>query len=168
MPRELLIMRHAKSSWDDPDLADIARPLTGRGKRDAEAMGRLLVARGLAPDLVLVSPAKRARSTLKRLVRAGGLDIEARVTEELYGGSVDGLLRVLAGLPGGVSRVLLIGHNPTQQELAQLLAAESVTLPTGAIAYIMLPVEDWCEIRVQTRGTLRQLLTPESAGGEGP
>ena len=165
MPRELYVMRHAKSSWGDASLADLDRPLSKRGKRDAEAMGHMLARKGLSPDLILVSPAKRASSTLKRLVKASGYTGDTRIMAELYD-TLERLLRGLANLPEGASRVLLIGHNPALENLVHLFTGSTVLLPTAAIACIILEVDTWAEVGFQTKGTLRFVLTPQIAGDD--
>ena len=84
MSKTLLIMRHAKSSWSDDQVSDHERPLTARGKREAELMGRELVRRGLAPDLILTSTAKRARSTAKRVAAQPGIGAVRTDDDHLY------------------------------------------------------------------------------------
>jgi phosphohistidine phosphatase len=132
MTRRLQILRHAKSSWDDPLLADHARPLNARGRQAATAMRRVLddgVLRegegargGGAPDLVLVSSARRTLQTLQAL---GAFDPQPRVTplDALYLAGASQLLDVLTSIEDTVSRVLLIGHNPGLHDLCMRLAA---------------------------------------------
>ena len=166
MARELLVMRHAKSSWSDDSLSDVDRPLSKRGKRDAAAMGRRLAQENLLPDLTLVSPAKRARSTFKRLAGASDYVGEVRLLAELYDSSVERLLRVLTNVPEAINRVLLIGHNPATESLVHLLTGRVVPLPTSAIAYIMLETDTWVEISFESRGTLRFAFMPQDAGDD--
>ena len=82
--KTLLILRHAKSDWETPDVADHDRPLNGRGKRDAPRMGRLLRDENLVPDLIISSTAKRARKTAKLVAEASGYEGEIRLAETLY------------------------------------------------------------------------------------
>src|ERR1044071_581082 len=103
--RRLYLLRHAKSSWDDESLADHDRPLSGRGRRAADAIGRHLRAEGIEPELVLCSSAARARETLARIGLTG--DVE----RDLYGASATELLARVRELPRSLESVLMIGHN---------------------------------------------------------
>jgi phosphohistidine phosphatase len=133
--RCLFLLRHAKSSWDDPALADYDRPLAPRGRKAAKRMGRHLTEHGVEVGLVLCSSARRTRQTLE-LVRPLG---EVRIEGELYGASAEQLLERLQRVAGDVKAVMLIGHNPAIQELTLALAAGSGAgaeskFPTGALA----------------------------------
>jgi len=114
----LLLVRHAKSSWSDPSAADIDRPLSGRGVRSAEALARHLATANRSPDIVMCSPANRARQTLAAIegVLAAGADI--RIEPVVYDGGTDELLGALRELPLAATTVMVIGHNPTMQDLA--------------------------------------------------
>jgi len=135
MMRQLLLLRHAKSSWDDPKLPDHARPLNARGRQNAVAMRQHLQALGIAPELVLVSSARRTATT-----RVAPLDA-------LYLANVGQLLAALHAVDEAISSVLVIGHNPGLHELAlQLAGAHAMAqprpemqnlaegFPTGALA----------------------------------
>ncbi|KFB09518.1 SixA phosphatase family protein [Nitratireductor basaltis] len=123
--RELYLLRHAKSSWDDPALADHDRPLSGRGERAAPLMGRYMAEQGLFPDHVLVSPARRTRRTWKLLASELGQGYsEAEFHDDIYNASADRLLTLLRQVPDDVARVLLVGHNPGLEDLASSLADE--------------------------------------------
>jgi phosphohistidine phosphatase len=122
MRRTLVILRHAKA--DRPaGVADIDRPLTGRGHADAAAAGAWLVSRGYVPDLVLCSPAKRTRQTWHGVAMAltGDGAPEVRYQPELYADGVDDALDLLTTAPESAETVLLIGHNPTVSMLSALL-----------------------------------------------
>ncbi len=121
--RQLLLLRHAKSSWDDPKIADSARPLSGRGRRAAVAMRRVMRELGLTPDLVLVSPARRTLETLELLEPWDETPLTDQI-EQLYLGGAQQLLAVLNGVAETVRGVLLIGHNPGLHELAIMLAGK--------------------------------------------
>src|SRR4051794_15493439 len=110
--RQLLLLRHAKSSHDDPDLADHDRPLASRGRRAAAAMGRYMRGHDLRPALVLCSSAVRARKTLDGV--ADGLEAspELRIESELYEASPRGLLERLRRIDEAVPSAMLVGHNP--------------------------------------------------------
>lgn len=124
----LYLLRHAKSSWDEPGLADRDRPLAPRGRRAAERMAEHLRAEGIRPDIVLCSPALRARRTLE-IVRPSLGEPEVTVEDALYGIDADALLGRLRELPEGTDAAMVVGHNPTLQDLALDLAGEGEDLP---------------------------------------
>ena len=136
----LYLLRHAKSSWDDPGSSDRDRPLSPRGRRAAKRIGEYVHAEAIRPELVLCSPAVRARQTLAR-VRRGLGDPKVSFEETLYAGDADRLLARLRTVPVGVEAVMVVGHNPGLQDLALELATKSgevrklrEKLPTGGLA----------------------------------
>jgi len=172
MHKTLLIMRHAKSSWSSEGLADIDRPLSGRGKRDAPRMARWLGERDLVPGLILASPAKRTRSTAKRLTKACDFSGEVRLIESLYDATAETYLQVLADLQyeehrtrtdeDRLNRVMVIGHNPTLEELVYELTGESHRMPTAAIAVVEIQHESWAALDESPKnaGHLVELALP--------
>ncbi|EKF18067.1 SixA phosphatase family protein [Nitratireductor pacificus] len=121
--REIILLRHAKSSWDDPTLGDFDRPLAPRGRRAAPLMGHAMAERGLVPDHVLVSSARRAQQTWRLVAVELGLEVvDARLDPGLYMASPERLLAALRDAPPEAARVLLVGHNPGLAELAAALA----------------------------------------------
>jgi phosphohistidine phosphatase len=130
--KHLYLLRHAKSSWDDPALADHDRPLAPRGRRAGTLIGKHLREGQIEPSLVLCSSARRARETLE-LVRPTG---DVLIERELYGASSDELLDRIRQVPDKHGAVMLIGHNPAIEDLAAGLAGSPVEdkFPTGALA----------------------------------
>jgi phosphohistidine phosphatase len=167
MPRELLIMRHAKSDWDSSARRDFDRPLAKRGKRDAPRVGAWLYREGLVPDLILSSPAERARATVIKVCKR--LDInrqEIHWEERLYEAETTTLLDVLGQCPAQSSTVLLVGHNPGLESLLRYLTdndfdppEDGKLLPTAALARLEMPA-DWSRL---ARGcaTLISLTRPK-------
>jgi phosphohistidine phosphatase len=150
--RRLHLLRHAKSSWDDPGLADHDRPLAGRGRRAADAIARHMRAEAIAPELVLCSTAARARETCERIGPALGV-APVRYEAELYGASATTLLERVRAVPVDVASVLLIGHNPALEDLALTVARESplrrdlqVKFATGALATLAAPNPSWRDL----------------------
>ncbi len=140
MTNRLLLMRHAKSSWDDESSPDHDRPLAKRGRGAAELMGKHLRTAGLLPDLVLCSSARRTRETLERLQLP---ETETRFEGPLYGASDRGILAVIHESGGDAGTLLVLGHNPGMQDLAIDLAGADLgegasrlreRFPTGALA----------------------------------
>ena len=147
---ELLLLRHAKSDWKDRSLADFDRPLAPRGRRAAPLMGQWLAQRGLQPDLMLCSTAKRAEETLGLLLTALASAPETGYLKTLYLAPPSRLLAVLRRLGPDRGRVLLVGHNPGLHHLAVALAGQSggaagrllaEKFPTAALARFQ--VESW-------------------------
>lgn len=160
--KHLLLIRHAKSSWDDPSLADFDRPLNARGLRDAPFMGSLLKFRGLVPDQIISSPARRARDTAHILARATGFnpaDIDLRA--EVYQARLPDLVALVRTLDDAWRRVYLIGHNPELMDLVDWLTGEAIDhLPTTGIASIEFPTESWAHI-MESAGRLVWLDMPK-------
>jgi phosphohistidine phosphatase len=165
--RRLILLRHAKSDWGDPDRADHDRPLNARGKRDAPAVGGWLDRSGHVPDLVLCSPAKRARSTLRRL----GLPASVPVTVDpaLYGAEADELLDRVRLVDDAVGTVLLVAHNPGMHDLLTDLVDPAdrprvTEFPTAACAVVDLDVDRWAGTRPEG-GRLSAYVTPRTLPG---
>jgi phosphohistidine phosphatase len=116
----LYLLRHAKSSWDDPALADHDRPLAPRGRRNASALAEHVRREAITPALVLCSTAVRARETLAVVLPAIDVEAEIRLEDGLYGASADDVLARLRSVTA--ESVLVVGHNPTLEDLAARLA----------------------------------------------
>jgi phosphohistidine phosphatase len=164
MSRRLIVLRHAKATHK-PGFADVDRPLTARGVRDADAAGQWLRARQMVPDLVLCSPSRRTRETWDRVAQAlagdgGGTGIDVRYDARLYGADAGETLEILAEDPGDATTLLLVGHNPAAEQIAwRLTARGDLEFPTSALAVI--DVSDWDRLTAGA-GTLRSLWTPKS------
>jgi phosphohistidine phosphatase len=158
--KTLLLLRHAKSSWKDSDLDDHDRPLNQRGRREAPRMGRLLLDENLVPDLIVASSARRARKTAEEVIRACGYRGDTRFTGELYSANRDRLRTFLGTLPAAADRVLLIGHNPALEELAESLLGAYCPLSTAALAHLKLAISAWDEISGQPAAELIRVWQP--------
>jgi phosphohistidine phosphatase len=163
------LLRHAKSSWDDPDLDDADRPLARRGREATARIAAHLRQRGVAPQLVICSPALRARQTLEGLGDAIG---EARVEIDpaIYEAHESDLLESLRKVAAEVESAMMIGHNPSIERLALLLATEGDLLdelrtkfPTAALATLTFDVADWREVG-PGRGELTDFVKPRELG----
>ncbi len=157
--KTLMLLRHAKSDWDDPSLKDFDRPLATRGERDAPRIGKALGKRGPLPDLIVSSPAARARATIEAVVRAATLNLEIRFDEAVYGASSPELMKLIRRLPDNSSCVLLVGHNPGFEDLVGRLSGSRERMPTAALACIEFPVDRWEDVQDES-GKLAWLLTP--------
>ncbi len=143
--KRLYLARHAKSSWKKPQLDDIDRPLNKRGKRDTPVMGQRLRDFGADPDLIITSPAKRARKTAIGLAKQLDYPKKSIAVEEiLYGGYVEELIGVINRFDTLFSEVLLVGHNPDFTDLANILANQKIdNVPTCGIVAMDFSVISW-------------------------
>ncbi len=159
------MLRHAKSSWGDPALDDLDRPLNARGRSAAEAIGRELQLRQLAFDLVVASPATRVRQTLERLASSFGALPEIDFRPGIYAAPVERLREVVRSLPEGCESVLLVGHNPGLQQLVLALAEPASPLrrrvaekyPTAAATVLRFAADGW---RAAEGGEITSLILP--------
>jgi phosphohistidine phosphatase len=140
--KTLHLLRHAKSDWSDATLADHDRPLSGRGRKARKTIARHI--RGWPVDLVVCSTAVRTRSTAKPVVEALGCPV--RYEAGVYLADADALLAVVRALPDTLSTVMLVGHNPGMEDLAEALCGSTPLFPTAALATIELGVDHWHEV----------------------
>ena len=159
--KTLLILRHAKSSWTDPTLSDHERPLNDRGKRDAPRMGQLIRDEGLLPDLIVTSTALRARKTAAKVARACGYDGEIERTDSLYHAYPDDCIHVLRGVSDEHHSVMVVGHNPCLEVLVETLSGECQTMPTAALAHLVLDIDHWTEMALNASGRLVSIWRPK-------
>src|SRR2546425_1807744 len=150
--KSVLVLRHAKSSWKQPELADHDRPLNKRGKRDAPLMGRLLKGDDLVPDIIISSTAIRARATAEVVAKASGYDREIVLNKSLYAAGPEAYLGVIHDLSDEYFRVLIVGHNPGLEELVELLTGEIHLMPTCSLAHVKFRVDKWLEIDNKIKG----------------
>jgi len=153
--KTLYLLRHAKSDWSDPSLDDFSRPLNRRGKRARTVIARHVV--GWQVDLVVCSPAQRARATAKPVIDA--LECPVRYDDAMYGARADDLFALTRSLPERVSSVMLVGHNPSTEEFTALLCGLSASYPTAALGTLELAVEHWQDVAPGC-ASLTALVTP--------
>ena len=148
MRRQLTLLRHAKSAWDDETRKDRDRPLNERGERDAPLMAQRLRARNARPTLILTSPAVRARRTAQIIAREIGDPAEFLQREdELYLASPDQIVAVLSRQEGDFRDVVVCGHNPGLTELANRLTGAGIdNIPTTGIVVVELDLANWADL----------------------
>ena len=154
MKHTLLIMRHAKSSWNDMSLSDRERPLNKRGKHDAPLMGKRLKNTGYKCDLLIASPAVRALTTAKAVAKEIGYpQKKIMIDEALYMADVDDYLSSIAGIDERVKHLMIVSHNPGSEELVKYFTSEQFEkFPTAA--YALIEIEgSWSAIK--SSGLLR-------------
>lgn len=147
--KTLYIIRHAKSSWDDPSLDDFSRPLNGRGEKDAPRMGKRLKERGVIPDLLLSSPATRAIKTCKAIAKVLEYPKERIVEEKkMYHANEATILSILSNIKDAHDVVLIFGHNPGLTEFANVLLNQNImNVPTAGVVAGKLNIESWKSIK---------------------
>ena len=166
--KTLLVLRHAKAEADSDSGKDFDRPLAERGWEDSRAMGRAMRDRGLAPELIVSSPARRASETASALVDGHGDALRLDFDQRIYNAPPEALLEVIGEAEG--ESLMLVGHNPGVQHLVLMLTDPSdqplreqveEKFPTAALAMIALPIDDWRATRAGG-GHLELLLTPKA------
>jgi phosphohistidine phosphatase len=158
--KTLLLLRHAKSSWDQPEIQDHSRPLNKRGKHDAPLVGKLLREQDLVPGLIISSTARRAQDTARLVAEACGYEGEIELCQEMYLSDASSYMDILHNLPDQLERVLLVGHNPDLQELLSLLADYEEPFPTAGLAQVELPISSWQSLNEATDGYLKNVWKP--------
>ncbi len=153
--KQILLMRHAKSSWEDEELSDFDRPLAGRGKTDAPMMGNFIRVLGYTPELVYSSPAKRAKETILRVAAETTIDENAiRWDEDLYYGDISSYLNAIQSSSNNLETIMLVGHNPLMENTTGLLCGAgdrlAVRMPTAAVVCLESYAASWKEIKAGT------------------
>ena len=167
--KRLAVLRHAKSSWDEPRLDDFDRPLNERGWKAARRLGRELKHRRMRFDLVLASPAARVRETIDGLQEKFDFDAPIRFDQQIYAATEGMLLEIVRRLADTVSSPLCVGHNPGLERLILGLARDDERglrdriagkFPTAALAVIEFAVERWNDVEPGS-GEVVELILPK-------
>ena len=170
----LTLLRHAKSSWDDPVSRDFDRPLNRRGRKAAHAVGRAMRAENMAFDEVIASPAVRVVETLRDVGEAYGRAFEPRYDQALYLASPTTILDHVHQVADSVDRLLVVGHNPGFEQLALLLSGTATDglrdavadkYPTAAVAVICFDVDHWADVAAGG-GALTRFIRPRDLDPE--
>lgn len=158
--KRLLLLRHAKSSWDDSDLADFDRPLNDRGEATAPFMGELIAGRGLAPEEIVSSPAKRALQTATLIKESGGIEAPIKLDERIYEASPQALAQVVSEFRDSLDVVMMVGHNPGFEGFVSFLTGKYESMPTAAVAVIDLNIDKWQDLQ-NASGDLIEVIRPK-------
>lgn len=147
--KQLVLIRHAKSSWKDPALSDLMRPLKKRGERDARAMAKRINALGLNVEKVFLSPARRVVQTADIMADEAGLGRDCSETvPDLYTFSYEDIMLFLKGLADDYRCLAVVGHNPAITDLVNFLTLEEIAnIPTCGVAVLNLEIEKWSKLR---------------------
>lgn len=156
----LLLMRHAKSSWNKPGTGDHDRSLNNRGERDAPRMGRWLESRSIRPDIILSSTAERAKRTAELVAATWNDSPEVCMHRCLYHASTETMIETIATECRDESCVMLVAHNPGIEDFVLETTAQMEFCPTAVIAVIDFE-QSWPELLVESRGSLVALWRPK-------
>jgi len=157
--KNLLLLRHAKSSWKDDSLNDHERPLKKRGRKDAKRIAKEILENDLIPDIILSSSAVRARETVEVMIENLDSDIETIFSRELYMAEPEEFFEILSTMLNLHQTIMIVGHNPGLEAFLQILGGEIEALPTAGLAHLVLPIDDWCDISFETVGVLAGFWT---------
>ncbi len=155
--KTLLLLRHAKSSLNDPTLSDNIRPLSYQGKHDVYIIGKFLKNKKLIPDIIICSTAKRAVETSKLVAEYIGYHNEIHLYELLYQTTTKDYINVISQIPNKNNIVLLVGHNPVLENLIEIITNELRIMKMCSLVHIVLPINSWIEIK-KTKGKLIELF----------
>jgi phosphohistidine phosphatase len=145
MPKQLLLIRHAKSDWNEAGLSDFDRPLNPRGEQNAPEMANRLVSRNIIPQLLVSSPALRAISTARYFARAFGMDTsDIRQEADIYEAMPSKLLQIINHIDDEIEFAALVGHNPALTSLVSDLShSDLYNIPTCGISLLRFPFDSW-------------------------
>jgi phosphohistidine phosphatase len=158
--KTLLLMRHAKSSWKDQKLADHERPLKKRGRKDTVNIAKFLIKNELIPDLIFTSSAVRAMETAELIVNKMDYEGKLEILDVLYMAEPETYIEKINTAPEEVNQLMVVGHNPGIETLVQYLGDKIDSMPTGAVAVIVLPINSWNELDIKTEGELSRMVLP--------
>jgi phosphohistidine phosphatase len=153
--KKLYLLRHAKSDWGNPNLADIDRPLNARGIKVSKLLGSHFEKNAIRPDLILCSPARRTRQTLNAIIEETGREYQVRYEKGLYESGAENILDIIRKTAGSVNALMIIGHNPGLEMLAhsliktgkpKALAKLDQKYPTGGLATLDLNIDHWQDL----------------------
>ncbi len=162
MPRTLLLMRHAKSSWDNSRISDHDRPLNPRGLRDAPRMGRYLTSQKLVPDAIVSSTANRALTTAHLIAEhCDRFDSDVIEDANFYHAPPDVYLERAALLDDSTQTAMFVGHNPGMEAIASTVGGDHESMSTAAIMRIEFDVESWSDVESFSQATLAGIWRPK-------
>lgn len=150
--KKLYLVRHAKSSWSNPELRDYDRPLNKRGLRDAPFMGKLIKEKGIMPELLIASPARRALITAEYFADALGFQKKDIIRDEdMYEAGLRDILKVISEISNEIGSAMLFGHNPGLTDVCNFIAGRHIdNIPTAAVVSLMLKISQWNDIEENT------------------
>ena len=158
--KNLILLRHAKSSWNHTELDDRDRPLNGRGRRAASAMGRWMENEAIVPDYVLCSSAKRTRETASLFFADWNGPPPIVFRDDLYHASPAQIESIVNSIDDSIEDLMIIGHNPGLEEFLNRHTGNAIEVPTAALAQINFELDSWSQFKDVTSGTLFKFVRP--------
>ena len=161
--KRLILMRHAKSDRDTTDKPDFERPLAKRGTEEAPVMGKFLRKEKLIPDLIICSPAKRAKETLELVVKEFKQDVKIEFDKDIYDKEDAGVINIIKNTKDSVDTLMIVGHNPTLESLVYTLISDMIPYDkfgTCGVGVIDFDIKKWNDIKAGT-GKLVLIKTPK-------
>lgn len=159
--KTLLLMRHGKSSWKDEKLEDHERPLKKRGRKDAKIIAKVIQENELIPDLIISSSAVRARETADIVAENLSFGKQIIAIDNLYMGEPLDFINALKILNNKYASVMIVAHNPGLEAYLQIIDGDIESVPTGALGQLVLALDDWKDISLDTMGDLISLWKPK-------
>ena len=157
--KTLLILRHAKSSLKDPNIADHERPLDELAKKDALQMGKLIRDKDLIPDFILSSTAVRAKTTTELVAEGCEYKGDILFEQSLYKAKPKDYLKIIEGLSDRYVRILLVGHNPAVEETMEVFTGLlNITMSACALAHLKVPIEKWSDLKQEKNNIRAELI----------
>jgi phosphohistidine phosphatase len=161
MPKTLYLVRHAKSSWKNPELSDSERPLNKRGKHDAPLIGRFLKQKNEIPELLVSSTAKRALKTAENFAEELHSSKKIVSDESLYMAGIDDFISVIENIEDSINSVMLFSHNPGITDFANYITGSDIeNIPTAGTVRIDFSMKSWKDCR-KTKGELKFFISPK-------
>lgn len=158
----LYLLRHAKSDWGHPELADLERPLNSIGLRAAPYIGETMYKNRIRPEGIFSSIAKRAKQTAILVKETAGIEAQVKYDDRIYEASPLQLLKVVAEVSDSLDSILVVGHNPGLEGLIKMLTGEAQNMPTAALAAISLNINTWQDIAA-SKGHLEAFVRPKES-----
>ena len=159
--KNLLLMRHGKSSWKDDSLEDHERPLKKRGRRDSKLIAKVIKKNNLIPDLILSSSATRAKETTEIVVENLDQNIGVVYSDKLYMGEPQDYLDTLHDLSDDLQTVMIVAHNPGLEAYLQIIDGDIESIPTAGLGHLVLAIDHWQDISFETMGDLVGFWRPK-------
>jgi len=158
--KTLFILRHAKSSWENAELADFDRPLNKRGLETAPLVGNTIRKNKFQIDSIICSPARRAEQTATLVKETAQVKTDIQFDDRIYEASPHRLLQIASELDDKITSVMLVGHNPGLEGLVKMLTQEIESMPTAALAVVDLKIDTWKDIHIDCC-SLRIVIRPK-------
>lgn len=159
--KTVLFMRHAKSSWDNPGLADHDRPLSKRGVLAAKKMGEFINDSEVQPDVIISSTSKRTRETVKYFLQTNSFSGDIYYTRHLYHGGQEEMIDAIKEFAADAACVMVLGHNPGMEDAVEDFTGEYERMPTAAIAQIKFSITEWKQLSDSVLGELIAVWRPK-------